>query len=339
MVSNTPWLPKSVKLKHYRDFPNDLQPSGIAWFMAHVTGTTAELGLPLVLLLSPWPQLTLVAACCMVLFHVFIISTFPLAVPLEWNVLFAFIAINLFVGFPVDKGFAVWDFSSYGLLAVVVVALLFFPVLGNLRPDLVSFLPSMRQYAGNWASAIWAFKPGAEARLNELGNPAKNQIDQLVDGMGLPADLSEMTLQLTIGWRSMHSQGRGLFSVMQNYLGKEYDSYSLREAEFLCNAVIGWNFGDGHLHDDQLTTAIQRRLSYQPGEAVVVWVESQPINRPYQEYMVIDLALGVVERGRWNVRDAVEEQPWLPNGPIPTEVTWRASSAAGDTACPAVVSS
>lgn len=45
------------------------------------------------------------------------------------------------------------------LPAITVVGLLFFPVLGNLRPDLVSFLPSMRHYAGNWASAMWAFAP------------------------------------------------------------------------------------------------------------------------------------------------------------------------------------
>ena len=41
-----------------------------------------------------------------------------------------------------------------------------------------------------------------------------------------------------------------------------------------------------------------------------------------QHYKVIDAALGVIERGTWKVTDAVNEQPWLPNGPIPTEVTW-----------------
>jgi hypothetical protein len=30
----------------------------------------------------------------------------------------------------------------------------------------------------------------------------------------------------------------------------------------------------------------------------------------------------VIERGTWKVADAVAEQPWLPNGPIPTQVTW-----------------
>jgi hypothetical protein len=41
-----------------------------------------------------------------------------------------------------------------------------------------------------------------------------------------------------------------------------------------------------------------------------------------QHYKVIDAALGVIERGTWKVADAVAEQPWLPNGPIATEVTW-----------------
>ena len=104
----------------------------------------------------------------MVVFHLFITSTFPLAVPLEWNVLFAYAAVFLFLGYPDWHGYAVTDMSSAWLAMVIVAALLFFPVLGNLRPDLVSFLPSMRQYAGNWASALWAFAPGAEDKLNTV---------------------------------------------------------------------------------------------------------------------------------------------------------------------------
>jgi hypothetical protein len=61
---------------------------------------------------------------------------------------------------------------------------------------------------------------------------------------------------------------------------------------------------------------------------VVVWVESRPVHRGHQEYKVIDAALGVIERGRWQVADAVVEQPWLPNGPIPTQVLWAASGDA-----------
>jgi hypothetical protein len=38
---------------------------------------------------------------------------------------------------------------------------------------------------------------------------------------------------------------------------------------------------------------------------------------------VIDAAIGIVERGTYRVADAVNEQPWLPNGPIPVNVEWR----------------
>ncbi|MDQ6524590.1 DUF3556 domain-containing protein [Nocardioides sp. LHD-245] len=323
MVSNAPFVPRFLKRAHYRALPDDLLPSRLAWFMAHVLGTTAELVVPLVLLFSTNWTITLLAVGSMVLFHLFITQTFPLAVPLEWNILFSYVAVFLFAGHFAGDGYGIGDFSEAWMLPVLVAALVFFPVLGNLRPDLVSFLPSMRQYAGNWASATWAFAPGAEAKLNQLERPAKNQIDQLIEGMGYDPDVAEMTMQMTLSWRSMHSQGRGLFSVLQNYLGDEYETYSLREAEFCCNSIIGWNFGDGHLHDDQLIEALQRRLAFAPGELVVVWVESQPIHKPTQEYFVMDAALGIVERGTWLVSDCVREQPWLPNGPVPTEVTWR----------------
>ena len=54
---------------------------------------------------------------------------------------------------------------------------------------------------------------------------------------------------------------------------------------------------------------------------VITWVESQPIHRKIKEYKSIDAALGVIERGTWNVADVMNEQPWLPNGLIPLNVT------------------
>ena len=182
MVSNSPFIPfRWLKRAHYRSYPNDLRPSHLASLMAHGPGSVVEILAPLTLLFSPWPWLTVVAAVIMVAFHLFIISTFPLAVPLEWNVLFAYATIFLFLGFPAWKGYAVTDMSPPWLAILVTAALLFYPILGNFRPDKVSFLPSMRQYAGNWASAVWAFAPGAEAKLNRVTRTAKNQVDQFVD--------------------------------------------------------------------------------------------------------------------------------------------------------------
>lgn len=321
MVSNSPAMPgRWSKRLHYRRAPDDLLPSRFAWFMAHVGGTTVEIITPLVLLLTTNATVALVGACLMALFHVFITSTFPLAVPLEWNVFFAFAAVSLWAGHDPSR-FSVYDFSQPWLLIPMFALALFFPALGNLRPDLVSFLPSMRQYAGNWASAVWAMKPGIEKRLNELPG-STIQLDQVI-AMNYEPDDAEMSVQKTIAWRAMHSQGRGLFSLLYEHLD-DIESRTVREAEMICNSIIGWNFGDGHLHDDRLVAAVQRRLHLSPGDLVVAYVESQPIHKPTQEYRVIDAALGVVERGTWKVANCIREQPWLPNGPVPLEVTWTA---------------
>lgn len=326
MLSNTPfWPPLWLKRALYRDFPNDIRPSRLAHFLAHVMGMTVEIAVPIVLLFSQNTWVTLAGVAVMVGFHLFIISTFPLAVPLEWNTLFCYAAVFLFLGFPAQSGFAVTDISSPWLLAGLVAALAFFPILGNLRPDKVSFLPSMRQYAGNWASALWTFTPGAEQKLDAVLRPTKNQVDQLQQ-LGYPAEIAEITMQQTLAWRSMHSQGRGLFSVLRRSL-PDLETRTVREGEFACNSVIGFNFGDGHLHDESLIRALQNRCHFAPGEFVVVWVESQAIHSSFQEYKVIDAARGVIERGRWRVADAVAAQPWLADGPIPVEVSWLAEPA------------
>ncbi|MBW0013818.1 DUF3556 domain-containing protein [Mycobacterium sp.] len=331
MVSNSPSIPfKWLKRAHYRDFPRDLRPSRLAHVMAHFNGTFVEIVAPLILLFSTNKWLTLGAAVLMVAFHLFIISTFPLAVPLEWNVVFAYTTVFLFLGFPAWEGYAITDMSSPWLTAAIAAGLLFFPVLGNLRPDKVSFLPSLRQYAGNWASAVWAFAPGAEAKLDRVTRSSRNQVDQFI-AAGYEPQWAEIALQKGIAWRTMHSQGRGLFSLLLNHL-PDVDTRTVREGEFVCNSLVGWNFGDGHLHDEQMIRAVQSEAAFEPGECVIAWVESEAFGSGIQRYKLIDAALGVIERGTWEVADAVKEQPWLPNGPIPTRVVWslkRTARAAG----------
>ena len=329
MVSNSPCIPtRWLRRAHYRNFPNDIRPSTTAKMVAHVLGTTVEIAVPIVLLFSTNLWVTVIGVIVIVGFHMFIVSTFPLAVPLEWNLLFAYTAVFLFIGYPASQGFSVFDATPWFVIAALV-CLFFFPVLGNLRPDLVAFTPSMRQYAGNWASALWAFAPGTEDKLDAIIRPTRNQVRQL-EAMGYPPEVAEITMQQTIGWRSMHSQGRGLFSQLLRHI-PDIDSWTIREGEFACNSIIGFNFGDGHLHDESLIRAIQKRCNFAPGEFLVVWVESQPINKKTQQYKVIDAARGVIETGEWTVTDAVAEQPWLPNGPIPTRVHWSAADVSGTT--------
>ncbi|HJE61253.1 MAG TPA: DUF3556 domain-containing protein [Nocardiopsis listeri] len=115
-------------------------------------------------------------------------------------------------------------------------------------------------------------------------------------------------------------RGRLLSVLMKNL--PDLDERTVREVAFGCDSLIGFDFGDGHPHDEDLIRAVRERVGFSPGEWIVLWVESQPIHSTVQHHKVIDAALGVVERGTWQVADAVAEQPWLPNGPIPLTVTW-----------------
>ena len=321
MVSNSPCMPfKGLRRAHYRNAPHDLLPSKLSRFMAEGLGTFVEIAAPLVLLFSTNRTLTVVCAVFMVCYHLFIISTFPLAVPLEWNLLFAYTAVFLFVGFPAQEGFSVLDMSPAWLVLPTLAALAFFPVLGNIRPDKVSFLPSLRQYAGNWATGMWAFAPGAEEKLNRVQRPVHNTVDQFV-AFGIDRKWAEVLLEKGLGWRALHSNGRGLFSMMLRHV-PDVEQRTLREGELVCNTLIGFNFGDGHLHDERLIAAVQEQARFEPGEVIVVWAESQPITRMSQDFKIIDAALGVIARGRWSVIDCVNSQPWLPDGPVSCEITW-----------------
>lgn len=127
----------------------------------------------------------------------------------------------------------------------------------------------MRQYGGNWATALWTFTPGAEAKLAAI---------------------------------------KRLFSLLYKYL-PDIESRTVREGEFACNAMIGFNFGDAHMHGPYLMPSIQKRVNYVPGEFIFAYVESQPINRQTQKWMLVDAAVGVLAEGEWSVAEMVSLPP------------------------------
>lgn len=321
MVQNTPWnVFRKLRMATVRDYPNDLRPSKFTHLLAHVGGTTAEIVVPLTLLFSPWPWLTWLAIVSIWMLHTFIISTIPLAVPLEWNVFFMFSAGFLFANFPAGDGYGVFDMDPLLLAGVLFVGL--GPiVLGAFKPQYVSFLIGMKQYAGNWAATTWSFSDSEkEDRLNErIVKAADNQIDQLEPLFG--REISEIFMQKAIAFRMMHPMGRAHITLQMRH-NADMDSRVLRDGEFASNTLTGWNFGDGHCHDERLVEAVQQRCNYEPGELVVVFTESQPMFDKRVQYRVIDAALGVVEKGWYHNDDAANEQPWLPNGLLPHVITW-----------------
>ena len=194
------------------------------------------------------------------------------------------------------------------------------PILGNLRPDKISFLPSMRYYAGNWATSQWLFrKDGAEAKLDRtLVKPARVVVEQLTKLYG--REMAELLLTKGLAFRAMHSHGRALNGLLPRAVD-DVEAYSVREGELIAGVAVGWNFGDGHFHNEQLLAAVQERCHFAEGELRVVMIESQPAHVQRQHYRIYDAASGLIEEGYVQVADMVERQPWLDEtGAFPVEV-------------------
>jgi hypothetical protein len=280
-----------------------------------------EFTLPLLLLATQGGVLGTLAVIGMIVFHIHITSTFPLAVPLEWNLFMIFGILFLF-GHYGDAPFAIHDPLLAVLLLMIGVAL---PVLGNFRPDLVSFLPGMRYYAGNWATSQWLFRKStrAEQKLDRsIAKAAPVVVEQLVKVYD-DRELAELLLAKGLGFRSMHSHGRALNGLIFRAVD-DVEEYNVREGELISGVVNGWNFGDGHFHDRQLVEAVQERCGFEPGDLRVVTLEGQPANRKTQHYRIYDAATGLVEEGFVNVADMVESLPWLDGAQaadFPVEVT------------------
>ena len=324
MLTNGPLIKsKTLRRALYRNAPEDLMPTKVAFFAAHVMGTIVEFVVPIILLFTTNWTVAVLAAAFMMCFHVFIYSMFALAMPQEWNLFYVFATPIVFLAFFSGNGYALWDASSVWVVVAAAVLTLTGPIIGNFRPDKVSFLIGMRQYAGNWANSTMAFRNnGCEAKLDnpEFVTSMTSPHHQLSGLFG--PEGAEIFLQKTTAFRMMNTQGRGHMSIFPDVVDS-MENYRFREGEVLCTFFSGWQFGDGHLFDERTIAAVQKRCHFEPGEFISVWTESQPLHKKTIEYRVIDAALGVVERGHYDVRDVVKEQPWLPNGPIPYVTTWR----------------
>jgi hypothetical protein len=314
MESNSPFVRiKAWKRLMHRDAVNDVRPSDLAGFLAHL-GTVLEFLIPLALFVSGGGAPTKVAAIGMLLFHLHILSTLPIGAPFEWNIFMIFGIFSLFVHHAaLNVGDVVHPVPVLALTAAMEAVV----ILGNFFPEKFSFLLSMRYYAGNWATSMWCLKPSAVAKFpgNVKGFPgfARAQMGKIYDER-----TADLLAHKGYAFRAMHSHGRALFGLVPRAAGPDHEGYLLIDGEFVASPTIGWNFGEGHLHDEQLLAALQERCSFEPGEVRVVMIESSPMFGKYQNYRLVDAATGEFERGRVKIADMLARQPWA--GEIPVEL-------------------
>ncbi|KAA0080676.1 DUF3556 domain-containing protein [Mycolicibacterium sp. P9-64] len=321
MMSNNPVIrPRWIKRMFFEKFPDDLRPGRLSRFVAHFS-TAIEGLVPLVLFFSHGGWVTAIAAFVMVCFHFGILSAIPMGVPLEWNVFMMFSVLALFVG---HAGIGLGDLQSpWPVVLFVVVAGTV--VLGNLFPRKVSFLPGMRYYAGNWDTTLWCVKPSAEQKIAKgivaIASMPAAQMEKFYGSK----ETAEMYQYMGYAFRAFNTHGRAMFTLAHRAMaGQNEEDYVLTDGERICSTAIGWNFGDGHMHNEQLIAALQARCHFEPGEVRVLLLDAQPIHKQQQEYRLVDAATGEFERGFVRVADMVTRQPW--DDTVPVHVTWSATS-------------
>ena len=322
MMSNNPvFRPRFIKRKFFEHFPDDLRPGRLSRWLAHFS-TAIEGLVPLVLFFSHggWP--TAIAAFVMLCFHFGILSSIPMGVPLEWNVFMMFSVLALFVGHS-QVGLTDMTAPLPLLLFIVVAGTV---IVGNLAPRKVSFLPGMRYYAGNWDTTLWCVKPSAADKIEKnIVSIASMPQAQMERYYGSP-ETAQMYLYMGYAFRAFNTHGRAMFTLAHRAMaGQNEDDYVLTDGERICSTAIGWNFGDGHMHNEQLIAAMQERCHFEPGEIRILLLDAQPIHKQRQEYRLVDAATGEFERGYVKVADMVTRQPW--DDTVPVHVTWEKDSA------------
>ncbi len=320
MMSNNPVIrPRSIKRRFFEHFPEDLRPGRASRWLAHFS-TAIEMLVPLVLFFSHGGWVTAIAAVVMLCFHFGILSAIPMGVPLEWNVFMMFSVLALFVG---NAGIGLGDLNSPWPLVLFAVSAGTVAI-GNLFPRKVSFLPGMRYYAGNWDTSLWCVKPSAAAKIESgLVAIASMPAAQMEKFYG-SKETAEMYQYMGYAFRSFNTHGRAMFTLAHRLMaGHDEADYVLTDGERICSTAIGWNFGDGHMHNEQLIAALQKRCRFEPGEVRVLVLDAQPIHKQRQEYRLVDAATGEFERGYVMVADMVTRQPW--DDTVPVHVTWSSS--------------
>jgi hypothetical protein len=325
MLANNPFIPSgALKRALFKRYPDDLRPSGLAGFIAHFS-TAVEGLVPLLLFLSHggWP--TTIAAFVMIVFHLNILLAFPMGVPLEWNVFMIFGVLWLFVA---HARLGLSDLANPLPVAILFTVIAGTVVIGNLLPRKVSFLPGMRYYAGNWDTTVWCVKPSADEKFR-IGSRALGPMYHLqLERLYKTKEEVLVPIHLAFAFRGMNTHGRALYTLVHRALaGYDEDDYNLCEGENLCSMVLGWNFGDGHMHNECLIDALQQRCGFEPGDVRVVILDAQPIHIQRQEYRLVDAATGEFERGHVDVDDMVTTQPWADDLPVHVQHSTAAGQA------------
>jgi hypothetical protein len=165
----------------------------------------------------------------------------------------------------------------------------------------------MRYYAGNWAYSVWLFEKGSHEKLERIKKSSPwiyDQLEKIYDRSTTVGIVGKV-----MAFRLMHLHGRALPDLIPKAV-ERLEDYEWLDGEVVAGMVLGWNFGDGHLHDERLLAAVQAQCGFEAGELRVVMVEAQPLGGATLAFRIHDAKTGLLERGEVRVSELRSLQPW-----------------------------
>ncbi|MEL6349862.1 MAG: DUF3556 domain-containing protein, partial [Myxococcota bacterium] len=305
MISNAPWTGLiGMRERMYQNYPDDLRPSPFADRAAAI-GALNEFIIPVILVFGDGGIVTFVGLLVMVVFHLFITSTFPMGVPMEWNVMMIY---GGFVLFGVHASVSIWSIGAPLLVGWLLFMHLGVVLYGSFFPRQVSFLLAHRYYAGNWPFTVWLFRGDSvqklDAHLTKYSPTIPKQLRVLYDEKTITAVMSKIP-----AFRIMHLLGRSLRELIPRAVD-DVEQYHWLDGELVAGIALGWNFGDGHLSDDRMLNSIQKRCRFEEGELRVIMVESQALHRADADWRIFDASTGLIDQGTVQIADLMKGQPW-----------------------------
>lgn len=310
MICNSPifkfqWLRKLL----FKNYPDDLRLSNSVTYIAHF-GTLVEFVLPISLLVGTllgWDYQTMFYLLIgMTAFHTFIFLNLPMGVPMEWNIIMVYGGWLLFGFNPESSPLLL---TNLPIISLFLLVFLLLPLAGNFFPKYVSFLLSMRYYAGTWAYTIWLFKDGKkmeklEPNIVKTSPDLRKQLAMFYDEKTVYSILSRV-----IAFRLMHLPGRALHDILPKAV-ENIDDYYWQDGEFIAGEIGGWNFGDGHLSHKLMLNSVQKRCNFDSEELRVIMVESPQMLTGKIHWQIHDAKDGLIEEGHTFIKDLKSKMPW-----------------------------
>ena len=310
MLTNSPALRPAIFDKFKRmlvaNYPEDCRPSNFGYRLAHF-GTAVEFTMPILMLVfNDNPQLVIIPLLVITGFHFFIFLNFPLAVPLEWNIVMVYGGWLLF---GIHQEFSAFKLNEPLVIIAFVIILLIIPIVGHLYPKYVSFLMSMRYYAGTWAYSIWLYKGNAKDKIDQNIVKTSKAVEKQLELL-YPPEKVEAIMTRIIGFRLLHMPARLLHDLVPIATDNNIQDYLWNEGEFMAGELIGWNFGCAHLHNEPILAAVQKRCNFESGELRVIMVESPQLHNGNMDWRIHDAKDGLIQSGTGNLYELRERMPW-----------------------------